>query len=454
MDYLINFVDAGLNSDMGRGLILFGSISAIAVFAHNSLKFLLNFVVSQVTTSIYISGTDENYNFIKLLLNKTDSVRKKRRFTVSSMTVEQRGSNEEEITVFTLAEGSHFLVLNGVLAKITFQMEEAKNSQPIESLTLIMLTRDRRVIEHLLEKAQIEAVPEDCIKVSLYSGWWNTVAGVPSRSQVGFVSNHRLVDEVIEDCRVFLGRERYYWERGIPYRRGYLFSGPAGTGKTSLITVLASELSLPLYILPLGNLDSDIDLMEAIADVPGGSILVLEDIDSFGVVHNRDSKRPKEQSRLSLAALLNAIDGIGGGHRRILIATTNYPEKIDKALLRPGRIDRHVVISFLEYPAVSDYLKIFYQVDEIPAVSEYVSISGAELQRLCLENCIESVVQTLNVMAPSARHSAIRLGNTASGEAPKVRGKHNSHHVPYKCNTTNKQVGSCCTSSVQPSEPP
>ena len=58
-------------------------------------------------------------------------------------------------------------------------------------------------------------------------------------------------DHLLEDCREFLATEKWYVERGIPYRRGYLLHGIKGTGKSSLVVAIASELGLPIYMMHL-----------------------------------------------------------------------------------------------------------------------------------------------------------------------------------------------------------
>ena len=83
-----------------------------------------------------------------------------------------------------------------------------------------------------------------------------------------------------EDAIRFLNAERWYVEKGIPYRRGFLLYGPPGCGKTSLVTALAGDLRLPIVLINLGTKDmTDSCLIKFLSEIPRDSIVLLEDID-------------------------------------------------------------------------------------------------------------------------------------------------------------------------------
>jgi len=160
---------------------------------------------------------------------------------------------------------------------------------------------------------------------------------------------------IVADCKDFLISEDWYAERGIPYRRGYLLHGVPGSGKTSLIHVLAGELGLDIYVVSLSQKGmSDNMLAGLMGRIPARCILLLEDLDaSFTRSTTRDgkstgvptvktegeSKENKDGNTLSLSGLLNAIDGVTAPEGRLLFATTNHIERLDPALSRPGRMD-------------------------------------------------------------------------------------------------------------------
>jgi mitochondrial chaperone BCS1 len=129
-----------------------------------------------------------------------------------------------------------------------------------------------------------------------------------------------------------------------------LFYGPPGNGKTSSISAIAGRLKLNLYSLNLS--DSHIDdaqLASLVRSVRPRSILLLEDVDA--ALHTREEikddkkKAESKQARdkgVTLSGVLNVLDGIVTPFGMLVMMTTNYPERLDAALVRPGRIDKKI----------------------------------------------------------------------------------------------------------------
>lgn len=118
------------------------------------------------------------------------------------------------------------------------------------------------------------------------------------------------------DILKFKESKEWYYDRGIPYRRGYLLYGPPGTGKTSFIRSLASHIKMNVAMLNLASIANDDALGSTIANIPKNSIVVLEDIDHYkfeeGVDKKKKGKSKEENtgSSVSVSGILNAIDGI------------------------------------------------------------------------------------------------------------------------------------------------
>ncbi|MCJ1284137.1 hypothetical protein MMC26_003468 [Xylographa opegraphella] len=165
-------------------------------------------------------------------------------------------------------------------------------------------------------------------------------------------------EQLVQDIQRYLhpASFRFYATRGIPHRRGYLFHGPPGTGKTSMSVTLAGHFHLDLYIINLAAFPrGDAALADTFETLPRKCIVLLEDIDSAGIkrenirrergqdnVPKTKGKPSKAKNSITLSGLLNAIDGATSQEGRVLIMTSNDPEALDEALIRPGRIDMQI----------------------------------------------------------------------------------------------------------------
>uniref|UniRef100_A0A1D1YVQ6 Putative mitochondrial chaperone BCS1-B n=1 Tax=Anthurium amnicola TaxID=1678845 RepID=A0A1D1YVQ6_9ARAE len=164
--------------------------------------------------------------------------------------------------------------------------------------------------------------------------------------------------EVMEDLQRFVTRKGYYRRVGKAWKRGYLLYGPPGTGKSSLIAAMANYLKFDVYDLELTEVRSNSNLRKLMVATANRSILVVEDIDCTLELEDRKAKistpavenmgRRSMEEKVTLSGLLNFIDGLWSscGNERIIVFTTNHKERLDPALLRPGRMDMHVHMGY------------------------------------------------------------------------------------------------------------
>jgi chaperone BCS1 len=144
---------------------------------------------------------------------------------------------------------------------------------------------------------------------------------------------------------------------GITYKRCYLFEGPPGSGKSSLIYGLASIFNLDISYLNISDELKCNSLIDAIRKIPKKSILVIEDIDA--IFEKRDKK--DNSQRITFSALLNSIDGvIKPSSGSLIIFTTNYKDKLDEALKRPGRIDKIISFDYVKREQVEKMFKFYF----------------------------------------------------------------------------------------------
>ncbi|TFK77980.1 P-loop containing nucleoside triphosphate hydrolase protein [Polyporus arcularius HHB13444] len=253
-------------------------------------------------------------------------------------------------------------------------------------LHLRMLTRSPALLRELLRDARkaYKAANENLIEVSVAEDGdrWRRVALQPKRPPSSVVLDPGVLELVLDDAKDFLSSRKWYADRGIPFRRGYLLHGAPGAGKTSMIHTIAGELSLSVNILSLtvSGLD-DNSLKSLISNLPKSCIILMEDIDAAFTrsikrdiidpeAHATPSSVPGEEKRdngqdmktggVTLSGLLNALDGIAAQEGRILFATTNSYGALDPALLRPGRLDLHVEFHLASTYQARELFKRFY----------------------------------------------------------------------------------------------
>lgn len=191
------------------------------------------------------------------------------------------------------------------------------------------------VVAHLRRLHEDEVKAPPFLRVAEAWGEWRRMTDVPRRSLDSVILPAGEREALEADLASFLSAEAEYVRWGIPWHRGYLFSGPPGTGKTSIATALAFSFGLDAHYMSLSSVRDDDSLLRSLLNVGPRSVLVIEDID---VVHG-SRERDDASGGVSLAGLLNALDGMVTPHGLITILTTNRRDVLDAALIRPGRVD-------------------------------------------------------------------------------------------------------------------
>ncbi|KAK9678396.1 hypothetical protein RND81_11G208700 [Saponaria officinalis] len=245
---------------------------------------------------------------------------------------------------------------------------------------------------------------------------------------------------IIDDLDKFIERKEFYKKVGKAWKRGYLLYGPPGTGKSSLIAAMANYLKYDIYDIQLSRVHDDAVLRRLMLSTQSKSILVIEDIDcatglsrdysndnafdfendesddEYGCRGSRVASKDTSNtdSKLSLSGVLNFIDGLWSccADERIIILTTNRKEKLDKALLRPGRMDMHIHMSYLTMNAfkilVNKYLCVTEEhslFKEIERLLETVNVTPAQVAEellrsdnvdVALSNVVDMLKKRLN----------------------------------------------------------
>lgn len=157
-------------------------------------------------------------------------------------------------------------------------------------------------------------------------------------------------ERIVADLETFLGQEEAYRKLDIPWHRGYLFTGPPGTGKSSLAKALANHFGLDVYYLALSTMYDDGELNNMIGRLPPRSVLLIEDGDVYGATTDRSDDRKGP----TLAGVLNILDGVLTPHGLITIGTSNEVASLDEALKRKGRFDLIEELGYLTAEALDE----------------------------------------------------------------------------------------------------
>jgi chaperone BCS1 len=261
------------------------------------------------------------------------------------------------------APGTHFMLYRKRLLILRrnrrdLQSGNARTFQ--EDLSLHVLGGTRPLIEQLLAEARKMACPGTpgvSILTARYENW-ETTSWQPRRPLASLVLAEGTLEDLLGDLRTFYGSRTWYVERGIPYRRGYLLHGPPGNGKTTLVLAAAGELNLSVAVLSLSNrLLSDDGLRSLVDSLPPATLLLIEDVDCVF----KAERTTTDQTGVTLSGLLNALDGVSSREGRVLFLTTNHPERLDPALVRPGRVDRKVELGHATADQARRLFLWFYQ---------------------------------------------------------------------------------------------
>ncbi|KAF8473603.1 hypothetical protein BDZ91DRAFT_715044 [Kalaharituber pfeilii] len=458
----------------GMAITVFASLAGFFSYAMNGLYSLWSFISNNCISSATIHSSDQAYLYIMKWLATNKVSTDCRKFCVTSKKnpnsarvkrysmynyhhgragQEDEDDDEEEDDLgpklkYNPAPGlsyfwyrKHLIIMqrspdNGFLNNY--------NEAPDETMVLMTIGRSPNLLRSLLAEARAHYIACERRKTTVYTvntsnfqKSWDNGRSRTSRDISTVIMEDKDKELILRDTKDYLNpvTARWYAERGLPYRRGYLFYGPPGTGKTSLTLALAGELKLNLYIFNLGAGGgvTDETLGQLFQALPRKCIVLLEDIDCAGIgrghsgvngfaddgffqaMEYSDSENSDEEekeleqgrqgscrkqdgdgqrsesthglsaftssdksnspdagksskpsnsnlkapvpprnmmrahqnkSQISFSGLLNAIDGVASHEGRILIMTTNHRERLDPALIRPGRVDVQIEFGY------------------------------------------------------------------------------------------------------------
>ncbi|KAH7688153.1 mitochondrial chaperone BCS1 protein [Dioscorea alata] len=376
----------------------------IAKLSHRLFQCFSTYCYFEITETDGVN-TNELYNAVQLYLSRSASV------SASRLSL-SRALNSSSFT-FSLSNNDQLVdTFNGATATWEHVVTQRQNPSfswraiPDEKrgFTLSIKKKDKPIIlqcylNHImLTAAQLRHLNQDRLLFTNSRGgaldsrghpWESVPFKHPSTFDTLALDPARKL-EILLDLRDFADGQAFYKKTGRAWKRGYLLYGPPGTGKSSLIAAMANFLGYDIYDLELTEVHSNSELRKLLMKTTPKSIIVIEDIDcsinlsnrsSAGkvtvpcsgpdsVVHgvddvNSSSSSSSSSKTITLSGLLNFTDGLWSccGSERIFVFTTNHIEKLDPALLRSGRMDMHIFMSYCSFPALKILMKNYLDWD-------------------------------------------------------------------------------------------
>jgi len=364
---------AALSKSLPVWLVLGGGMALgwVKSFWNNVYDHSVGFLVRKIHVSVTVEETEtpEAYNWLNLWAECR--IRAKKITDLRLQLVESHDDDRATQAYRAIPHyGTYFLTFKKRYLLVFTSMKEGNATPGADKMSIfkpqrtvkvaIWGTRDRKVIDELLEEARTEFEETLEKRLALYYSdgpWWGKRL-ISTRPFETVYLPSDTVTSMIEVSEQFLQSRDQYRLLGIPWRIGFLLYGPPGTGKSSVIQALAAHLGLPLYYLNISGVNSPEHLQRLFNSVPNKAILLIEDVDSLPAAREREKKKdgdategsPKEKQERGLIAadLFNVIDGVVATEGRILILTTNHRHKLDAALVRRGRIDREFHITWAQ----------------------------------------------------------------------------------------------------------
>lgn len=467
---LSTFVHTYMGLDLNLYIPLVMVISGL-VFAWNYISdYCWTSIEKHLMSFVRIRTDDEIYNIIMAWVAAQRFAQSSRRFIVNtninsrSWFLWRYNEDEEEDEnnagkkplQYTPSFGTHFFWYKGHLLR--FERHENREqsgflvSSEREEISIACFGRNPRVLKELLLDARQQYIKKDECKTLIYRGASDSNGGGPSwqrcmtrssRPMSTVILNEKVKKDLLEDVTDYLdpATRRWYSNRGIPYRRGYLLYGPPGTGKSSLSLALAGFFRMKIYMVSLSSpVATEENLASLFIELPKKCVVLLEDIDTAGLTHTREdtkddvkedasadvpatpaprstSKRttvaPTVPGRLSLSGLLNILDGVASQEGRVLIMTTNHLEKLDKALIRPGRVDMVVNFGLADADMAAAIFRAIY----VPYEGESSYGSGSKVDSIDIEEKQKDTSQADKERAQVAEHVKL-LGDKFGAELP------------------------------------
>lgn len=318
------------------------------------------------------------------ILYKYNDINKKSKLRLSNVP----GVGDGSAMYYKLDDGVHNLKYRKWDIMLVIQsgpVQPMSRGQTVRSYTIISYDLSTDFVtsferDMVLHRNDILSIKKGSPTVNVYMDlheadgrtYWEKVQAINKRS----LSTIYIPDEqkrlLVSTINNFFASKKMYRQHGIPWNLKILLYGAPGTGKSSIVKMIASEWNRNIYECTGGkngkfipnaitdNGDAVVCPLFSISDIDKYPALINEpDID----VGKDGDKEDRMVYKQTFNNMINALDGILSGEGRIIIMTTNHIEKFSDTILRPGRIDLKMEIGYVTPDVFRKYVKNFYDID-------------------------------------------------------------------------------------------
>ncbi|XP_019794501.1 mitochondrial chaperone BCS1 isoform X2 [Lagenorhynchus albirostris] len=313
------------NPYFGAGFGLVGVGTALALARKGAQLGLVAFRRHYMIT-LEVPARDRSYAWLLSWLTRHST--RTQHLSVETSYLQHESGRISTKFEFVPSPGNHFIWYQGKWIRVQrsreMQMIDLQTGTPWESVTFTALGTDRKVFFNILEEARELALQQEEGKTVMYTAVgseWRPF-GYPRRRRplTSVVLEQGLADRIVRDIREFIDNPKWYTDRAL-----------AGELQHSICLLSLTDSSL-----------SDDRLNHLLSVAPQQSLVLLEDVDAAFLSRDLAAENPVKYQglgRLTFSGLLNALDGVASTEARIVFMTTNHVDRLDPALIRPGRVD-------------------------------------------------------------------------------------------------------------------
>lgn len=405
----INAISAGDPTVKGFATLWF--LGVFSWLARNLPARIFTIIKNNSVISITLNkdGDIVNYNTV---VNFEKWLIENNKFVLRNRTI----SSDDQSTHHLIGYGIHYVFCEGRILKVSKNKEKSNSTSStiFESLTITTIGRTVDFFDKILKKSR----PDSTINYLCDSTFRSyrddeNIKKIAALRDLPFISINTDVKNKIDDIlEFFINNKEWYIKHNRPYKLVLVLHGPSGTGKSSLIRYIAKKINSDILDISPDFLSSVYlkNTFRKFSDRIKPIVCAVEDFEQHALSReykenllkkrkanqlggdlaigddDEDDKDYRISAHNDLSGLLNLLQGIQPLENTIIVLTTNYPERVDEAVMRNGRVDHKIEIGLLNFEAVKRYFEYSYNRSFPDDIIDFKPIKACDMEKLFTDN--------------------------------------------------------------------